>query len=240
MLDECAACGIERRPRTSATCSSGLLLRLRSRRSDEQRARSTAKVNPFGARLRPMFGSDVAHWDVPDMSEVLEEAWEMVDHGWIDRGRLPRLRVRQPGAASSPARTRRSSRAPWSRPTSRSSSPAPRPGPDVMLDLLVRGGEVVDGTGAPRAAGRRRHPRRPHRRASATIRRARGARSIDADGLVVAPGFVDLHTHYDAQLLWDPMASAVAAARRDHRDRRQLRVLDRAARRPSTPTTSSA
>ena len=30
-----------------------------------------------------MFGSDVAHWDVPDMAEVLEEAWEMVDHGWI-------------------------------------------------------------------------------------------------------------------------------------------------------------
>ena len=32
------------------------------------------KLNPFGARLRAMFGSDVAHWDVPDMTEVLEEA----------------------------------------------------------------------------------------------------------------------------------------------------------------------
>ena len=42
------------------------------------------KLNPFGARLQAMFGSDVAHWDVPDMSEVLEEAWEMVDHGLID------------------------------------------------------------------------------------------------------------------------------------------------------------
>ena len=30
-----------------------------------------------------MFGSDIAHWDVPDMAEVLEEAWEMVEHGWI-------------------------------------------------------------------------------------------------------------------------------------------------------------
>jgi hypothetical protein len=42
------------------------------------------KVNPFGAELNAMMGSDIAHWDVPDMTEVLEEAWEMVDHGWID------------------------------------------------------------------------------------------------------------------------------------------------------------
>jgi predicted TIM-barrel fold metal-dependent hydrolase len=41
------------------------------------------KVNPFGSRLQAMFGSDVAHWDVPDMTEVLEEAWEMVEHGLI-------------------------------------------------------------------------------------------------------------------------------------------------------------
>ena len=41
------------------------------------------KVNPFGARLNAMFGSDIAHWDVPDMAEVLEEAWEMVEHELI-------------------------------------------------------------------------------------------------------------------------------------------------------------
>ena len=41
-------------------------------------------INPFGAELHAMMGSDISHWDVPDMAEVLEEAWEMVDHGWID------------------------------------------------------------------------------------------------------------------------------------------------------------
>jgi predicted TIM-barrel fold metal-dependent hydrolase len=39
------------------------------------------KVNPFGARLQAMFGSDIAHWDVPDMTETVEEVYEMVEHG---------------------------------------------------------------------------------------------------------------------------------------------------------------
>ena len=42
-------------------------------------------VNPYGARIQAMFGSDVAHWDVRDMTDVLPEAWEMVEHGWITR-----------------------------------------------------------------------------------------------------------------------------------------------------------
>ncbi|MBY0509974.1 MAG: amidohydrolase family protein [Rhodospirillaceae bacterium] len=41
------------------------------------------KVNPMGAKLRAMFGSDIAHWDVVDMTEPVEEAWEMVENGII-------------------------------------------------------------------------------------------------------------------------------------------------------------
>ncbi|MFA5883207.1 MAG: amidohydrolase family protein [Acidimicrobiia bacterium] len=73
------------------------------------------------------------------------------------------------------------------------------------LDLLIRGGSVVDGTGAPA------------RTADVAIRDgvvseiarvdAGADRVIDADGLLVTPGFVDIHTHYDAQLHWDPTAS---------------------------------
>ena len=55
-------------------------------------------VNPLGARLRPILGSDISHWDVPDMTEPVAEAYELVEHGVITDARLPRPHVRQPGA----------------------------------------------------------------------------------------------------------------------------------------------
>jgi N-acyl-D-aspartate/D-glutamate deacylase len=74
-----------------------------------------------------------------------------------------------------------------------------------MLDTIIRNGTVVDGTG------------QPGKRADVGIAQGRiaaigeiddqAARTIDADGKVVAPGFVDIHTHYDAQVFWDQTLS---------------------------------
>ena len=73
------------------------------------------------------------------------------------------------------------------------------------LDLLIRGGSVIDGTGAARVT------------ADVGIRDGRiveigriaapAKRTIDADGLIVSPGFIDGHTHMDAQVAWDPLGS---------------------------------
>jgi N-acyl-D-aspartate/D-glutamate deacylase len=75
----------------------------------------------------------------------------------------------------------------------------------MPYDLVIRGGEVIDGSGLP------------HYRADVGIQgdtiadvgriNERGRQEIDAEGHVVTPGFVDGHTHMDAQVFWDPVGS---------------------------------
>ena len=74
-----------------------------------------------------------------------------------------------------------------------------------MLDLVLRGGTVVDGTGAA-AAGPTSASATAGWWPSGPVDEG-GRRTLDVDGHGGLPGFIDIHTHYDAQLLWDPTAS---------------------------------
>ena len=73
-------------------------------------------------------------------------------------------------------------------------------------DLVIRGGTIVDGTGIPRYKADLAVKNGRIARISGRISPG-SAKEIDASGCIVAPGAIDLHTHYDAQLNWDPYAS---------------------------------
>ncbi len=76
-----------------------------------------------------------------------------------------------------------------------------------MADLVIRNGTVVDGTGTPGAPGDLVIADGIITEVTAAGAAPRGHRDIDADGLLVTPGFVDIHTHFDGQVTWDPIVA---------------------------------
>ena len=103
----------------------------------------------------------------------------------------------------------------------------------MSYDLKVTGGTIIDGTGAPRFLGDLGI--KNGKVVAMGSAPSEAVRTIDATGKIVSPGFVDIHTHYDAQVMWDPMVScspwhgvttivmgncgfSVAPTRPEHRD----------------------
>ncbi|MBV30259.1 MAG: amidohydrolase family protein [Actinobacteria bacterium] len=103
----------------------------------------------------------------------------------------------------------------------------------MSYDLKVTGGTIIDGTGAPRFLGD--IGIKNGKIVAMGSAPSEAVRTLDATGKIVSPGFVDIHTHYDAQVMWDPMVScspwhgvttivmgncgfSVAPTRPEHRD----------------------
>src|SRR5258705_2625798 len=75
----------------------------------------------------------------------------------------------------------------------------------MAYDLLIRNGRIVDGSGMP--AFRGDVGIKDGKIAEVGNLSGPAQRTIDAEGRVVAPGFIDNHCHYDAQVTWDPLCS---------------------------------
>jgi N-acyl-D-amino-acid deacylase len=103
----------------------------------------------------------------------------------------------------------------------------------MSYDLKITGGSIIDGTGAPRFVGDMGI--KGDKIVALGSAPEDATTTIDATGRIVSPGFVDIHTHYDAQIMWDPMVTcspwhgvttivmgncgfSVAPTRPEHRD----------------------
>jgi N-acyl-D-aspartate/D-glutamate deacylase len=88
-------------------------------------------------------------------------------------------------------------------------------------DLVIRGGNIADGKGGDLYRGRCRHHGGRITEVGKVL--GKGKEEIDAKGKLVAPGFVDVHTHYDGQVTWSQDITPSVAERRHHGDHGQLR-----------------
>ena len=77
----------------------------------------------------------------------------------------------------------------------------------MAYDVVLKGGTVIDGTGQERFAADVALSGDRIAAVEANIPSHEAATSLDVSGLTVCPGFIDHHTHYDAQILWDPLAT---------------------------------
>jgi N-acyl-D-aspartate/D-glutamate deacylase len=88
--------------------------------------------------------------------------------------------------------------------------------------MVIKNGTVIDGSGAP---ARRADVAVAAGKIAEIGKIADGAkRGVDAADCVVAPGFIDPHTHYDAQICWDPAFACWGDILRSHRARLFLRL----------------
>ena len=150
---------------------------------------SSFQEDAIGIRVRDVIGVDTLMWgsDYPHTESTFPRSQEILGH--ILEGVEPDdvLKIVATNAADlyhfdRPARARaRTARR--------------------VTELVIRGGTVVDGTGAP---GRRADVGIAGGRIVAIGDGITGDRELDAGGALVVPGFVDIHTHYDPQVLWDP------------------------------------
>src|SRR4051794_10031839 len=74
-----------------------------------------------------------------------------------------------------------------------------------MYDVKITNGTIVDGTGAPRFVGDVAVKEGVVVEVSQSSLDGHAAETVDATGLLITPGFVDIHTHYDGQATWDPL-----------------------------------
>ena len=95
MLDEWERCGVTRAEDIAELFVRPFFFGCEADDPMTSTAFNTA-VNPFGAELQAMIGSDIAHWDLPDMTTVLEEAYELVERGLVDEAAFRKFTFEHP------------------------------------------------------------------------------------------------------------------------------------------------